>query len=144
MNTSLLEQELAPLNAQIEQVRGKLRELESEIRAVEAELETFSVDRLRFDALREVCSLLDRLDELEAGQLFWGEVPEFRDSAGHIGRIRSRVARFDEEIRGTLEKQASLKAQFNQRLDELEYLHDQIHDAHARDERREDEYAIER
>ncbi len=135
---------MAPLNAQIEQVRGKLRELESEIRAVEAELETFSVDRLRFDALREVCSLLDRLDELEAGQLFWGEVPEFKDPAGHIGRMRSHVARFDEEIRGTLEKQASLKAQFNQRLDELEYLHDQIHDAHARDERREDEYAIER
>lgn len=144
MNTSLLEQELAPLNAKIEQVRGTLRELEREIHAVEAELETFSVDRMRFDALREVCSLLDRLDELEAGQLFWGEVSEFKDPAGHLAGIRSQVARFDEEIRGTLEKQADLKAQFNQRLDELEYLHDEIHDAHARDERREDEYVIER
>jgi hypothetical protein len=135
---------LVPLNAQIEQVRGTLAELECEMRAVEAELETFSADRLRFDALRDVCNLLDRLDELEAGQLFWGEVPEFKDSAGHIVRLRSRIAGFDEEIRGTLEKQANLKAQGNQRLDELDYLYDEIRNAHARDERREEEFLIER
>ena len=142
VNTSLLEQELTPLNAQIEQVRGTLRRLEGELRAVEAELESKSSDRLRFDALREACNLLDRLDELEAGQLFWGEVPEVADPAGHIGRMRSHIARFDGELRVTLEKQADLKEQFNQHLDELEYLHDEIHDVHARDARREDEYAI--
>ena len=135
---------MAPLNAQIEQVRGTLAELECEMRVAEAELETFSADRLRFDALRDACNVLDRLDELEAGQLFWGEVPEFKDPAGHIERLRSRIARFDGEIRGVLEKQANLKAQVNQRLEELDYLHDEIHDAHARDERREDEFAIER
>jgi DNA repair exonuclease SbcCD ATPase subunit len=144
VNTSLLEQELTPLNAQIEQVRVTLRGLEGEIRAVEAELESKTSDRLRFDALRETCNLLDRLDELKAGQLFWGEVPEIADPAGHIGRMRSHIARFDGELLATLEKQANLKEQFNQRLDELEYLHDEIHDVHARDARREDEYAIER
>jgi outer membrane biosynthesis protein TonB len=144
VNTSLLEQELAPLNAQIEQVRGTLRQLESEIRAAETELEDLNVDRQRFDTLRETCNLLDRLDDLEAGQLFWGEVPEIKDPAGHIERMRIHIARFDEEIRVILEKQANLKAQFNQRLDELEYLNGEIHDVHARDERREEEYAIER
>ena len=117
---------MAPLNAQIEQVRGTLAELEGEMRAVEAELETFSADRLRFDALRDACNVLDRLDELEAGQLFWGEVPEFKDPAGHMARLRSRIARFDEEIGGVLEKQANLKAQVNQRLEELDYLYDEI------------------
>ncbi|MFZ2949737.1 MAG: AgmX/PglI C-terminal domain-containing protein, partial [Desulfuromonadaceae bacterium] len=138
------EQELAPLNAQVEQVQGALAELECEKRAVEAELETFSADRLRFDALRDVCNVLDRLDELEAGKLFWGEVPEFKDPAGHIARLRSHIASFDEEIRGTLEKQANIKARGNQRLEELDYLYDEISNAHARDERREDEYLIER
>lgn len=135
---------MAPLNAQVEQVRGTLAELEGEMRAVEAELETFSVDRLRFDALRDACNVLGRLDELEAGQLFWGEVPEFKDPAGHIVRLRSHIASFDEEIRGTLEKQANIKAQGNQRLDELDYLDEEIRNAYARDERREDEYLIER
>ena len=135
---------MAPLNAQIEQVRGTLAELEGEMRAVEAELETFSADRQRFDALREACNVLDRLGELEAGQLFWGEVPEFKDPAGHIARLRSRIARFDEEIHGVLEKQANLKAQGNRCIEELDYLDDEIYDAHARDERREEEFAIER
>jgi len=135
---------LTPLNAQIELVRGTLRGLEGELREIEAEIESKSSDRLRIDALRETCNLLERLDELEAGQLFWGEVPEIPDPAIRIGRMRSVIAGFDGEFRTTLEKQANLKDQFNQRLDELEYLHDEIHDAHARDVRREDEYAIER
>ena len=134
---------MSPLNAQIEQVRGTLAGLESEMRAVEAELETFSADRLRFDLLREACSVLDRLDELQAGQLFWGEVPEM-DSAGHMALVRSRLARFDGEIGGVLEKQANLKAQANGCSDELENLYYEIQDAYARDERRENEFAIER
>jgi hypothetical protein len=143
VNTSLLDQELAPLNAQIEQLRGTLAGIEGEIRAVEAELETFSADRLRFDLLREACNVLDRLDELQAGQLFWGDVPEM-DSAGHMARVRSRLARFDGEIGGVLEKQANLKAQANRCSDELENLYYEIQDAYARDERRENEFAIER
>ncbi len=139
---SLLEQELAPLNAQIELARARLGELKGEIRAVEAELETFSTDRMRFDALREACNLLDRLDQLEAGQLFWGESPEIKDAAGHMERLRGRIACFDEKIRGILEKEKHLKEQANQHLDELDYLYDQIDDAHDRDERRESEFAI--
>ena len=139
---SLLQQELAPLNAQIEQARGRLAELKTEIRAVEAELETFSTDRLRFGALREACNLLDRLDELEASQLFWGDVPEVKDPAGHMARLRSRIASFDAEISGILEQQAHLKAQADQRLDELDYLYDEIDEAYDRDERRDSEFAI--
>jgi hypothetical protein len=139
---SLLEQELAPLNAQIEQTRGRLAELKGEIGAVEAELETFSADRMRFDALREACNLLDRLDQLEASQLFWGESPEIKNPPGHMERLRIRITRFDDKIRGILEKQAHLKTQANQRIDELDYLCDQIDEAYDRDERRDSEYAI--
>jgi hypothetical protein len=144
VNTSLLEQELAPLKAQIEQVQGTLAELKCEMRVAEAELETFSADRLRFDALRDACNLLEQLDQLQAGQLFWGELPEIKDPAGHIVRLRSRIASFDGEIGVTLERQAELKAQANRCLDELDCLDDEIRDVYARDERREDEFLIER
>jgi hypothetical protein len=144
VNTSLLDQELAPLNAQIEQLQGTLAELKGEMRAAEAELETFSAGRLRFDALRDACNLLERLDQLQAGQLFWGELPEIKDPAGHIAGLRNRIARFDGEIGVTLERQAELKAQANRCLEELDHLDDEIHDAYARDERREDEFLIER
>ena len=144
MNTSLLEQELAPLNAQIEQIRKKREALEGELRAVEAELEKFSAARQRFDALREVCSALDKLGELKAGQLFWKGIPGSEDAAGHLERVRGRVAHFEEKINGIIEKQASLQAEVDNRSNELDYLYEEVQDAYEREERRKEEFVIER
>jgi hypothetical protein len=144
VNTSFLEQELAPLNAQIEQARQKREMLEDELRAVEAELETFSADRQRFDALRDVCNALDKLGQLKADELFWEGIQEAKDAAGHLERVRGRVAGFEGEIRGILEKQASLQEQINQCLDELEILYEEVRDAYDREERRKEEFVIER
>jgi chromosome segregation ATPase len=119
---------LAPLNVQIEQVRQKREALESELRLVEAELETFSADRQRFDVLQEVCNALDKLEELKANDLFWEGISEVKDGAGHVERVRSRVSRFEEEIRGILEKQASYQEQINQCLDELHMLDEDVRD----------------
>jgi hypothetical protein len=140
----MLEEELAPLNAQIKQAQQKRGELEEELRAVEAELKTFSDDRQRFDALSDVCNALDKLGELKADELFWEGIPGIRDVSGHIKRVRGRVAGFDEEIRGILEKQASLQAQIDQCLDELNMLYEEVGDAYDREERRKEEFVIER
>jgi len=144
MNTSMLAQELAPLNVQIEQARQKREALEGELRVVEAELKTFSADRQRFDALQDVCNALDKLGELKADDLFWEGIPEAKNAVGHVERVRGRVARFEGEIRGILEKQASLQEQTNQCLDELDILDEEARDAYDREERRKAEFVIER
>ena len=141
MNTSMLAEELAQLNAQIEQARQKHEVLEGELRVVEVELKTFSADRQRFDALRDVCNALEKLGELKADELFWENA---QDAPGHLERAGSRVARFEGEISGILEKQASLQEQINRSLDELDILYEEVRDAYAREERREEEYVIER
>jgi hypothetical protein len=144
VNTSLLSQELAPLNAQIEQIRGELELFEDELRFAEAELEGFSAERQQFDALRDICNALDKLNELGAGELFWEEVREAGDASGHVQRLRGRVARFEGEIRGILEKQEALKAKVDQHLDDLDCLYEEVRDAYAREERRKEEFVIER
>ncbi len=137
----MLEEELTQLNAQIEQTRQKHETLEGEMRLVEAELETFSADRQRFDALRDVCNALDKLGELKADELFWENA---QNAPGQLERARSRVAHFEGEISGILEKQASLQGQINRCQDELDILYEEVRDAYAREQRREEEYAIER
>jgi hypothetical protein len=144
VNTSMLAEELAPLNAQIEQARQKRMALEGELRVVEAEIETFSADKLRYDALRDVCDALDKLVELKADELFWEGIPKAKDAVGHVERVRSRVARFEGEISGILEKQESIQEQINQCLYELDILYEEIRDAHDREEQRKEEFAIER
>jgi hypothetical protein len=137
----MLEDELAQLSAQMERVRQKQGALEGELSAVEAELETFSAERQRFDALRDVCTALDKLGELKADELFWGTV---QDTAGHLDQARSRLARFEGEISGILERQASLREQINRSQDELDFLNEEVRDAYAREERRQEEYVVER
>jgi outer membrane biosynthesis protein TonB len=140
----MLAQELATLDAQIGRVRQRQEVLEGELRAVEAELETFSAERQRIDALRDVCKAFDKLGDLKADDLLWEGGAEAQDAAGHMERARSRVARFDGEIGGILEKQASLQGQINQCLDELDILHEEVRDAYDREERRKEEFVIER
>jgi hypothetical protein len=140
----MLAQELAPLEALIGQARQRKEALEGELRAIEAELETFSAERQRFDALRDICNALDKLGELNADELFWEGVAEAQDAAGHVERARSRVARFEGEIGGILEKQASLQGQINRCLDELNILYEDVRDVYDREERRKEEFVIER
>ncbi len=144
MNTSILEQELAPLEAQIEQVKQKLAALESDLHAVEAELEKFSADRERYDALRNVCDALDKLEEMEAEGLFWEEIPEAGDPGGQLEKMRARIARFEEEVGGTIEKQQSLQDKINQCMEELYFLEEEVRDAYDREEQRREEFVVDR
>jgi hypothetical protein len=136
--------ELAPIQKQIEQTRGKLRLLEGELRNVLAEIESFSADKQRFDALRDVCTALDALGELGASNLFWDGLPGDNDVAGHLNLLRDRIGQFESEIRGTQEKHASLKAKINKQHYELNFLHEEVRQAYAREERRNEDLLIER
>jgi len=70
---------------------------------------------------------------------------ELRPVEAELESFSADRQRFDEgEIGGILEKQASLQQQINQCLDELDVLEDEIRNAYDREERRQEEYVIER
>jgi outer membrane biosynthesis protein TonB len=142
--TSLLELELAPLNAKIEQTAEKRKMLEERLGAVTAELEKYAAARQRFDALQNVCDALDKLAELKAGELFWKGIPREVDAAGHLEQVRGRMARFEEKIIGIQEDQAYLQGQVDQTNDELAYLYEEVQEAYEREERRREEFVVER
>jgi hypothetical protein len=144
VDVTILSQELAPLNAQIEQTRGRLEELEGELRVVSAEVETFSAGKQRFDVLRNVSDSLALLGELGAAELFWDGLPKSGDPAEHLARLRGRIAGFEEEIREFVEIRDSLQAMVDQQLDELDYLHEEVHQAYIREENRLEEFLVER
>ncbi len=144
MNTSILEEELAPLNARIGQVRQRQEDLERQLHAVEEELEAFAADRQRFAALQEVCAALEKLASLEAEALFWDGIEDPGEAAGHVERSRSRIITFERELSGILEAQATLQKRVNHCRDELSILYEEVRDAYDREERRKEEYIVER
>ena len=142
--TSLLEQELAPLNAQIEQIRAKREMLKEQLGVVAAETEKYSAARQRFDALRNVCDALDKLNELEAGRLFWKGISGEGDAARHLERISSRLDRFEQRISEINEKRTRLETQIDRRNKELAFLYEEVQETYEREERRREEFVIER
>jgi len=144
VDTSILSQELEPLQAQIEETQVELKELKNALSGVEAELDSFSTDQQQFDALQEVCNAFDKLSQLEAAELFWEGLPEVKDISGHLERLRQRIFRFDEGIRETRERRESLQDLMEQRLDDLYELKEEVKLAHEREERRQEEFVIER
>ena len=144
MNKSLISQELEPLNAQIEQLQDSVVKLEGELRVVEAELETFAIDQQQFDVLQDACKALDRLQELGAGGLFWDGLPEDADSSGHSEQLRARIAAFEEKTRGFHEKRESLQETIDQQLSLLDERFEEVQLAHSREERRQEEFVVER
>ncbi|HXY55196.1 MAG TPA: AgmX/PglI C-terminal domain-containing protein [Nitrospirota bacterium] len=144
MTTAILEEELTQIDVQIEKAVKRRAALEEELRVVDAELETFATERQRFDALKKVLSALDKLGELKAGDLFWAGLAEQQNADVHIKRAKNRVALFEGDISGILEKKATLQGEINRCLDELAYLQEEVRDAYERDERREEEYFVDR
>ena len=144
MNMSILAQELEPLNAQIDDLKGSIAKLEGKLRGVEAELETYAIDQQQFAILQDACNALDRLQELGAGALFWEGLPGGTAAAEHSDRLRSRIAGFKAQTVGLEEQQEKLRQLIDRQLDDLDYLFDEVQQAYAREERRQEEFVIER
>ena len=135
---------MTPLNAQIEKTQAKLETLTAQMGGVEAELEKYATARQQVEALAQVCDALDRLGELKADELFWKGIAVPDGADGHLKNARERISRFEERISGVLEKQAALQKRIDHRREELDYLCDEVDQAHEREQRRKEEFVIER
>lgn len=144
MNTSLLYEELAPLNAQIEGTEERLKSLEAELRIIDQELETHLAVKQRYEALREVCNALDRLDELDAGDLFWGELKDVAETGERLKLLRNRIASFEGQSQGVEEQREAVRTKIAECLYDLDDLDEEVRQVHAREERRQEEFVIER
>lgn len=144
MNTSLLYEELEPLKAQVETNQARLDKLEAELRVIDADLQTHLAEKHRFEALREVCNTLDHLSELEAGDLFWGDFPETVDSSGHLHTLKNRILAFEKQTEGVEAERDAVRAQIEQCLYCLDDLDEEVRQVYAREERRLEEFVVER
>ncbi|WP_303722880.1 AgmX/PglI C-terminal domain-containing protein [Malonomonas rubra] len=144
MNTSILSQELEPLNERIEELKQAVVMLEGELCGVETELENFATDQQHFDILQETCTALERLKELGAGELFWEGLTDENGAVEHAERMRTRIAAFREETRTLYEQKAALQESLDENLLELDELFEEVRQAYGREERRQEEFVIER
>jgi len=135
------EQELRALAAGI---RGKLQELEAGLHEVDAELEALAPRRTQHELLETACSSLDRLAELGAASLFWGDGVQPGQADAILRRVRERTGAFGEELAAVDERRQAIVERMAAHEQELEILGEDLYDLREEEERRKLEWLVER
>jgi hypothetical protein len=132
------------LAAELAQARAALDALAGELQAVDAELADLAPEREQHRIAVEVCASLDKLGALGGVALFWGEGIDENASAEHVRRVRGRVDLFAERIRGIEARRADVIDRINQQQGHAAFMEDILFEALEEEERRKQEWIIER
>jgi hypothetical protein len=137
-------QEERELRSQVEQVRGRLEGLTADLRVVDDEIESLAPQRMHHELLEQACGALEKLGELGAASLFWGERIEPARVAEQLREVCSRVSAFQAQLGGLDERRRAILAKIGREEEGLEILAEDIYQARQAEERRKLEWIIER
>jgi cell division septation protein DedD len=134
---SALRDELRQARADLETTLASLREVDARLAALEDE-------RPRFVHLETVCSSLEKLDELNASDLFWRASEPGLDAARHLGRVRARIEGFEKQVSEVEAHRDELLEAVERKQDEADWVAGEILERERKAEERQNEWEIER
>lgn len=137
-------QDQQALVTRLAQAREKLVAIARDLRALDGELEALAVERKQHRLLLDACGALEKLDETGGAQLFWGEGLPAGASAGHIRRVRHRIEVFNERISEIENRRQAFIDEVKQQQEHTDLLEDELFEALEEEERRKQEWIIER
>lgn len=131
------------LKRQVEASELELESLFAELRRASAELEHVEEQRQQFAILADVCSGLDELGRLDVAGLFWGDEDALQ-VARRIDAARGKVGDFEQALADAARQRDDILRRIDASNASLDNLHVELHDAMEREERRRDEWIVER
>jgi outer membrane biosynthesis protein TonB len=132
------------LRAQVARASENIAGLEDSLRVVDSELEAMSDQRRQHQLLNDICESLDELHGLGASALFWGEQPDPRSVSAHMGRAREIASAFQNKIAAIEERRRALRENIQQELTKVDWLNEELAELQEQEERRRNEFVIER
>jgi hypothetical protein len=138
------EQDQQALAAEIAQARLALEALTRDLRSVDAEIEDLATEREQHRLLLEVCGSLDKLYVTGGAALFWDESTDHEASAAHVRRVRDRVARFDARVQEIEGRRDAVIDRIKQQQSHADFMEDVLFEALEEEERRQQEWLVER
>jgi hypothetical protein len=137
-------QQQGALLAQLGTSQESVDALVSELRALDGQLEALAGERNQHRLLHEVCDALGELGKLGAAQLFWGTREALAAGEGQLGKVRERVAAFEKRV-GELEaRRLGTRIQIDKAQYDVGLLEDELFEAQEEEERRRQEWVVER
>jgi len=141
---AVIEHDQEALVAQLVDARKRIEVLATELRGVDAELESLADERKRHRLLLNVCSALDELDAEGAAEMFWGDRADANIGADRVRRVRLDVEAFESRICEIEARRNDLVERVKKQQYYAEVLEDGVFEALEEEERRQQEWIVER
>ena len=122
MTTSISPEKQALLSS-IAEAEQRLESLRQELGGTSNQVDGLSGNKQHYQLLEEICTSLDKLEELGQGKLFWGDETE---SDKKIARARGIVEDFEKEYGLLEEARESLQKRIDEQARELDFLNEDL------------------
>lgn len=133
-----------PLLARIDEAQAEIEGLERNLHQIDSELEELAGLRERFELVDRACESLERLAELGAAELFWGEDVDRAEAARRVQAVRGRLDGFRERIAEIEARRETVVERIAEGREVLAILEDDLFEIRAEEEERLNEWVIER
>ncbi len=132
------------LIAELGSSQESLDALVGELRSIDAELEALAPERKQHHLLHQVCDALGELDKLAGAQLFWGTPEAVTAGELQLGRVRERVMAFEGRVGEIEARRHSTREQIDKQQYQVGLIEDELFEAQEEEERRHQEWIVER
>ncbi|MBD3868290.1 MAG: AgmX/PglI C-terminal domain-containing protein [Acidobacteria bacterium] len=137
-------QEEQQVRAQVEEIRGRLQDLTDDLHVVDGEVESLGPQRMHHELLERACNSLEQLGELGAAPLFWGDqiAPDRVDE--RLSTVRHTVSTFQSQLVELDERRQEILDRIGDEKENLEILGEDLDEILVAEERKKNEWIVER
>ena len=119
-----------------------LEGMESDLRAIDGEMDALQQQQPQYEALGKVCGSLEELDKAGALELFWDQ--DEPDPRERVDRALKKIDEYGESILHKAAQRQSVEERIVEQNKVLDSLHYELTEVIEAEERRRDEWVVER
>ena len=120
----------------------KIAALENNLRALDTELAVHAEQRQQYQLMGDICSSLDKLNEMGASDLFWGRESTGYDPEQQLKRVRNVVGEFEKKIAIIEKSRSDVLASVKKENNSAFLFKDELAEIADATERQKNEYVL--
>ncbi len=132
------------LRLQLEREEIRLTSLRAELSEVEAEWQALEDRRAEYEPLEEACRSIERVHEAGLSRVFWGDRATDVEVSAHLADVRSAIAGVAAEVGAVSERRDAASERVARQLELLDDIEYDLQQLVEQEERRKQEWVVER
>ena len=132
------------LRLRLQEAQAELARREAEWRAIESEWQTLCSKRARYEFLEHACQSIEKLSQAGIARVFWSDLASDDAVVRHLDEVRAKVADVARQVGDVEQRRNAAHVRVERQVDTIEIIDDDLLEVIEADERRRQEWAVER